>query len=204
MARAVAFFVIDDGRAVSDAGRPEACSARERQALFALAREAVCAAVEGRRPPALPRDLPSRLGEPAGAFVSLHQGADLRGCIGCVRSDTPLAALVVRIAAAAATDDRRFPALRPSELGGLHLEVSILSPLSAVAAHALEPSTHGVCLRLGDHGAVLLPQVAARHGWDRATLLARLCEKAGLSPAAWQDPAAVLLAFTVETVDGTL
>jgi len=187
-----------------DPGASDSYSPLERQALLAVARAAVRAAVGGQPLPALPPDLPPRLGEPAGAFVSLHQGANLRGCIGCVTPDAPLGALVSRIAAAAATGDPRFAALRPSDLDGLRVEVSMLSPLSAVTPDVLDPATHGVCLRLGNHRAVLLPQVAARRGWDRATLLAHLCEKAGLPPAAWRDPAAVLLAFTVETVDGNL
>jgi AMMECR1 domain-containing protein len=73
-----------------------------------------------------------------------------------------------------------------------------------VTVDEIDPAAHGLCLRLGRHGAVLLPQVAARYRWDRMTLLVQLCEKGGLPPTAWQDPEATLLAFTVETVEGAL
>lgn len=114
----------------------------------------------------------------------------------------PLAALVTHMAVAAATADPRFPPLRPAELSVVRVEVSVLSSPRPVAAGDVDPRTHGLCLRLGGRGAVLLPQVAIRYGWDRATLLAELCAKAELPAGAWNDPAAVLLAFTVEPIEG--
>lgn len=176
----------------------------ERMALLAVARAAVCGAVEGRAPPALPADLPPRLREPAGAFVSLHAGTALRGCIGSVAPEGSLVQLVARMAAAAATGDPRFPPLRPDELAEVTLAVSVLSPAQPMAPDDLAPTRHGVCLRLGRRSSVLLPQVAARHRWDRGALLAHLCEKAGLEPGAWRDPDAVLLGFAVEAVEGRL
>jgi AmmeMemoRadiSam system protein A len=169
-----------------------------------VARAAVHAAAHGLPPPPLPPDLPARLREPAGAFVSLHHGPDLRGCIGSVSAQASLAGLVARMATAAATRDPRFTPLRPEDLSGLHIEISILSPTRPVTVDEIDPAAHGLSLRLGRHGAVLLPQVATRYRWDRMTLLVHLCEKGGLPATAWQDPAATLLAFTVETVEGVV
>jgi AmmeMemoRadiSam system protein A len=174
----------------------------DRDRLVAVARAAVRAAAHGVLPPPLPADLPSHLLSPAGAFVSLHDRDGLRGCVGSVAPHDSLAALVARMAAAAATTDPRFPPVRPEELPGMRVEVSILSPARPVTVTEIDPTLHGVCLRLGSRGAVLLPQVAVRHGWDRGTLLAELCAKAELPAAAWEDPEAVLLAFTVELVEG--
>ena len=50
----------------------------------------------------------------------------------------------------------------------------VLSPPRPVAPEAVDPKRHGLCLRLGDASAVLLPQVARREGWDRARLLAQM------------------------------
>jgi hypothetical protein len=189
---------------VSGPGPPEPqLESIERAALLGVARAAVRAAVKGDAPPALP-DLPPRLREPAGAFVTLHVGSALRGCIGSVLPEGPLAALVARMSAAAATGDPRFVPVRSDELPELALEISILSAAVAIPPEQLDPARHGACLRLGTHRGVLLPQVAGRHGWDRATLLAALCDKAGLPDEAWRDPAAVLLAFTVTTIEGRL
>src|SRR5438128_6588529 len=179
------------------------CTDAERLALLGVARAAVLAAAHATPAPPLPGDLPARLHRPRGAFVSLHDGGGrLRGCIGSVAPDGPLAALVARLAAAAATRDPRFPRLRADELGGLRVEVSVLSPMRSVTAAEIDPAVHGLCLEHGRHRAVLLPQVAAGRGWNTETLLVHLCEKADVPPGAWRDRAATLLAFTVESVEG--
>jgi|SRR5436190_2002645 len=203
MARAVAFFCFWRMVAGSEAPHPLAggCSPAERAALLDVARAAIRAAVAGRSPPV--HDLPARLDVEAGVFVSLHDArAELRGCVGTVVPNAPLGILVGRMAVAAATRDPRFAPLEPGELDGLTIEISVLAPLTRIDATNLEPARHGVCLRLGRQGAVLLPQVAAHFGWDRETLLRHLCEKAGLTADAWRDPGATLEAFTVETVEG--
>ncbi len=135
-------------------------------------------------------------------FVSLHDAAgELRGCVGTVVPNAPLVALVGRMAVAAATRDPRFAPLTLEDLPGLRLEISVLGPLRPVAAGDIDPACHGVRIRLGRRSAVLLPQVAARQGWDGPTLLRNLCDKAGLPPDAWRDEHATIDAFTVETVE---
>src|SRR5438045_8392645 len=57
--------------------------------------------------------------EPRGAFVTLHVGGELRGCIGRVDADTPLYLAVEQLAVAAATRDPRFDPLR--EIGRAHV-----------------------------------------------------------------------------------
>jgi|SRR5438105_607466 len=205
MARAVAFFCF--GRMVAgwEAPHPLAggCSPAERATLLDVARAAIRAAVAGRPPPV--HDLPARLGVEAGVFVSLHDArGELRGCVGTVVPTAPLGVLVGRMAAASATRDPRFTPLEPSDLDGLTIEISVLAPLARIDAANVDPARHGVCLRLGRQGAVLLPQVAARFGWDRETLFRHLCEKAGLPPHAWRDPGATLEVFTVEPVEDRL
>lgn len=173
----------------------------ERAALLSIARGALRAAVAGAAMPEIPLDLPTRLHQPAGVFVSLH-GPELRGCIGNMAVEASLAALTASMAAAAATRDPRFPPIRPEELDAFEIEVSILTTPWPVAPGDIDPMRHGVVLELGRHRAVLLPQVARRHGWDRESLLGVLCEKAGLAADAWRDSATTLLAFTVTTVTG--
>jgi AmmeMemoRadiSam system protein A len=173
-------------------------------ALLEVARQAIRAAAATSPLPCLPDDLPPNILEPAGAFVSLHRGSELRGCIGSLAPDHPLASVVARMAAAAATADPRFPPLRVDELADLQLEISIVSRTRRVPSEQIDPTRHGVALKLHRWRAVLLPQVATRYGWDRPTLLAHLCTKAGLPETAYADPAAVFRIFTVETVTGTL
>jgi len=173
----------------------------ERAILLEVARAAVRAAAEGARPPPVPGDLPPALTASAGVFVTLHVGPELRGCIGDVAGTAPIADVTARMARAAATRDPRFSPLQPHEIADLHIEISILSAMRPVTPPEIDPRIHGVSLRCGARHAILLPQVAAREGWDTPTLLGHLCDKAGLPPDGWRDTGTVLFAFTVETVE---
>lgn len=133
-------------------------------------------------------------------FVSLHRHGDLRGCIGHVLGDAPLPDLVGDMAVAAASEDPRFPPVRPDELDGLAVEVSFLSAPEPARAEDVVPGEHGVLIRRGGRMGVFLPQVAPEQGWDRATLLAMLCRKAGLPPEALRDPATRLEVFRAQVV----
>lgn len=166
----------------------------EQMLLLALARRSVAAAAADGPSPApeavaheLGLELSGALREPRGAFVTLTASGHLRGCIGSIVSDEPLAETVVASAASAAVADPRFPAVRPDEVASLMIEVSALTPPRAVAGpDGIEIGRHGILLSRGPHRAVFLPQVASEQGWDLPTTLAHLARKAGLSPDAWR------------------
>jgi len=62
--------------------------------------------------PSIPKALTDTLNEKRGAFVSLHKGGKLRGCIGYVHAVKPLAETINEMALAAAFQDPRFSFLR--------------------------------------------------------------------------------------------
>lgn len=167
-------------------------SPASRRALLDLARAAVAARVSGRPAPALDdEDLPDLK---AGAFVTLRRGGQLRGCIGHIEADRPVAEVVARVAASAATEDPRFGSVLPAELWDLDVEVSVLGPLERIDpldAAAIEIGRHGLVIEQGRHRGLLLPQVATEWGWDRETFLSHLCAKAVLPPDAWHRGATV-------------
>ena len=169
----------------------------ERRALLDLARRAILEAIHHERV----LDFPAPAGALASlccAFVTLHRGGRLCGCIGQVGPPEPLAATVVRCAIAAATKDPRFQPMRADELADLEIEVSVLSAFEPILPEAIEVGRHGlVVARRGQRG-VLLPQVAAEHGWTGERFLQETCAKAGMELDAWKDPATSLLAFTAE------
>jgi len=172
--------------------------ARER--LLALARRAIREYVlENRTPDLLPSRQP---GERRGAFVTLHIGGRLRGCIGRLDSPDPSETLVAVCAVLAATRDPRFPPIHAHELNALEIEISILAPPEIVPAgevlNRLEIGVHGVAITLEGHRGLLLPQVAPEQGWNALRLLEETCRKAGLSSQAWRDPAARIELFTAE------
>ena len=162
----------------------------DQQRLLRHARRAIATRLEDR--PLAPLASLGALGEPAAAFVTLRLGDRLRGCIGSVEGDEPLAEVVARCAGDAATRDPRFPPLPPADLPHVRLEISVLTPFRRVADPAeTEVGRHGLMVEQGPHRALLLPQVPGEWGWDRETFLAQTCVKAGLPADAWQTGAAV-------------
>ncbi len=135
----------------------------------------------------LPRFTRPILREPRGAFVTIKSHGDLRGCIGHMAEDLPLAVVVSRMALEAAVNDRRFSPVTAQELPSLAYEISVLTPLAPVRGPgAVVAGRDGVVIRKGGRSAVFLPQVAPEQGWTRDELLDHLCDKAGLPSDCWR------------------
>lgn len=169
----------------------------EQRILIDLARRSVAARLESRSLPRLEFS-PSRLLLPQGAFVSLHRGGRLRGCVGMVLPERPLAETVVACAAAAATEDPRFDPLQAAELPDVTIEISALDPPFRVTDPSqVSIGTHGLLVTERRRRGLLLPQVAVEQGWDLPTFLEEACLKAGLPPDAWAR-GAIVEAFSAQ------
>jgi len=120
----------------------------ERAALLRFARDTIAAHLTGSAPPP-----PVPLADPqahSGAFVTLHAHRDLRGCIGYPGSEKRLDDVVGLCAIAAATEDPRFSALTASELPEVEIEISVLTPISAVRdVGEIEVGRDGLVVRDG-------------------------------------------------------
>jgi AmmeMemoRadiSam system protein A len=172
-------------------------SERGRAVLLGIARRAIQCRLDGAAFDPAVRD--PELRQHLGAFVTLKTAdGGLRGCIGHLSPEVPLADTVARVAVAAATEDPRFGPVSRDELDGLRLEVSVLSAEEPIAPEAVVVGRHGLRLRGHGRSGLLLPQVAPEHGLDREAFLAALCRKAGLPKDAWRDPACTLYGFTAE------
>ena len=135
-----------------------------------------------------------------GVFVTLTKGPakELRGCIGRLESRGPLWRTLMQCAVGAAFEDSRFSPVTRAEYPDLHVEVSLLSPLTPVYnTNEITLGTHGVVMMKSGKSAVFLPEVAVMEGWDVTTLLTRLSQKAGLPGEAWRSGAAFRV-FTSE------
>jgi AmmeMemoRadiSam system protein A len=129
---------------------------------------------------------------PGGAFVTVHVGGDLRGCVGLPEAEQPLGEVVRYCARAAAFGDPRFQPLTRADLPGLSLEVSVLTPLEPVTDLAsVQVGRDGLVVEQGLARGLLLPQVATERGWTREQFLDHTCLKAGLPPHAWRLGASV-------------
>jgi AmmeMemoRadiSam system protein A len=157
----------------------------EQETLVKLARHALEAHVRREAPPARARG--GALDEPLGAFVSIHKDHELRGCLGRLDVDAPLAETVADLAAVVSDSDPRFEPVSPAELPDLDVEISVLTPEREIASiEEIEVGRHGLIVESGHRRGLLLPQVAAEHGWDVETFLAHTCLKAGLAEDAWR------------------
>jgi uncharacterized protein (TIGR00296 family) len=174
-----------------------------------LAVQIACAAIETRLLGRSTRSfqVPARFEEKAGAFVTLntHPDGELRGCIGYPQPFFPLAKAVEKAAEAAATDDPRFPPLRPDEWDRVTVEVSILTPPRLIEVKKpKEMPAHvtigvdGLSIAQGPYRGILLPQVAVEENFDAADFLSQACMKAGLLADAWLDPATRVYTFQAE------
>jgi AmmeMemoRadiSam system protein A len=97
----------------------------------------------------------------------------------------------------AAFCDPRFPPLSKSELPGLHIEISVLSPMSPCPdPRKVKVGVHGLLLKGQGRSGVLLPQVPVEQGWNLDEYLDYICVKAGLPPGSFEDPNMQLYTFT--------
>lgn len=132
--------------------------------------------------------LAKRLHGDAGAFVTLHCDAELRGCIGSIFATAPLFRTVIDNTIAAASMDPRFVSIRKDELPTVEIEISVLSPLEQFFKPSeIEVGKHGVYVTLGSFRGLLLPQVATEYGWTAEEFLRHTAEKAGLPASSWQE-----------------
>jgi AmmeMemoRadiSam system protein A len=175
-------------------------SERARMKLRAIAETVVAAIARGENPdiPEPPED-DLELHAPRGAFVTLKIRGKLRGCIGTVTPAFPTWRAVREMAEAATSRDPRFPPVRPDEVDGVDIEVSILDPMKPVTDPAdIEIGRDGLCIKRGIANGLLLPQVPTEQGWDRETFLKHTCLKAGLPEDAWRDDDVELMSFRAE------
>jgi uncharacterized protein len=129
----------------------------------------------------------------AACFVTVYIKGGLRGCIGTIKPVGPLYTSIIHNAVSAASQDYRFPAIRKSELKDLTAEVSVLTPVRPYRftdknefLTYLSEKKPGLVLEKSGREALFLPRV-----WkelpDPREFLDQLCQKAGLSPADWEE-----------------
>jgi len=168
-------------------------STQDRDSLLSIARSSIKARLDGNTLKIT--DQPQGSG---GVFVTLKVNGQLRGCIGRLQSEEPIYETVAEMARSAAFSDPRFPPLPQDEFEKISIEISRLSEFFPIDAGDVVVGTHGLMLSLGYRSGLLLPQVPEEQGWDRSAFLSGLCRKSGLPAGSWENPDAILEAFTAE------
>ncbi len=172
---------------------------KQKQELLKLARNSIRTYLETKE------KIPVKTVDPVlntkmGAFVTLHENGQLRGCIGNLAGTQSLYLNIRDMAIEAAIGDPRFTSLTPEEIEHVEIEISALSPMQrAASADEIILGIHGVLVKRGFRTGVFLPQVAAETGWSKEEFLSYLCsQKAGLPKDAWKDKDTELYVFTAE------
>lgn len=175
------------GRAPAGTAGDGSLTEADRHYLLGLARQTIEQYLTTGTLP-LPRTGTAGLRRKAGAFVTLNERGRLRGCIGHMAEDTPLALTVARMALEAALHDTRFEPVRVGELPDIEVEISVLTPFAPVSGpEAIVVGRDGALIEKGGRRAVFLPQVAPEQGWTRDQMLDNLCLKAGLPGDCWHS-----------------
>ncbi|HOW43760.1 MAG TPA: AmmeMemoRadiSam system protein A [Candidatus Aminicenantes bacterium] len=163
-------------------------SQEDKRDLLALVRQTIRQRLAGgKRAGAEPPAGRPQLQEKRGVFVTLHRGDELRGCIGYPLPMKPLWEAVREMAAAAAFEDPRFPAVARGELEEIDIEISVLTvPREVAGAAQVRLGSDGIIVSRGPYRGLLLPQVPVEQGWDLEQYISYGCRKAGLPPDEWK------------------
>lgn len=180
-------------------------SQQEKTYLLKLARKAIEHYLENKAKLKVEeKNVPEKLLEKKGCFVTLTSNSMLRGCIGHLLPVQPLYKDVIENAVNAGFYDPRFPPLVKEELKQTHIEISVLDIPKKLEykdekdlIQKLTKSKPGVILKKGFYHATFLPQV-----WDEISdaeeFLGHLCMKAGLMQDEWKTGILTIETYEVE------
>ena len=165
-----------------------------RQRLLELAKNSIQHGLKTGRPlPVNLADYPAELRTPCATFVTLNLNHNLRGCIGMLKAQRPLAQDIADNAFSAAFRDSRFPPLESSEFEQLEIHLSVLTAPEPIEftneqdlLDQLRPGVDGLILEEAGRRATFLPSV-----WEslpnKVDFLGHLKLKAGFPADYWSD-----------------
>ncbi|HUT79704.1 MAG TPA: TIGR00296 family protein [Candidatus Bathyarchaeia archaeon] len=176
--------------------------------LVELARKSIIHFLTFGKVIAIPDNVPKKLQENAGVFVTLNKrdemgGKGLRGCIGYVLPVYPLVKATIEAAKSAAVNDPRFSTVQIEELYDIEIEVTILTPPKKIEVDdpleyldEIAIGRDGLIVKNGGRSGLLLPQVPMEWEWTVEEFLEHTCQKAWLPKNCWKDPKTVIESFT--------
>lgn len=140
---------------------------------------------------------------PIGAFVTLYENDQLRGCVGRFEPDIPLYDVIKEVTVSSATEDPRFYPVEKDELKDINIEISFMTPPKLIQNwEEIKLGTDGVKIVLNGKTGTLLPQVAKDGKYNLETFLQLICqEKAGLDKFCYKNPKAKIYTYQVEIIE---
>ena len=188
--RVVGYYAIDLVQKKKEEVQSFDLSETEKTTLLRIARQTIVEYIKNKKVPEIDEKvLTHGLKVPAGAFVTLTENGQLRGCIGSFQPSESLFSTVRSMAIAAATADPRFEPLKVSEIGRIRIEISVLTPMKRIQSiHEIELGKHGIYIRKGDKSGTFLPQVATDTHWTKEEFLGHCAQdKALIGWDGWKD-----------------
>jgi MEMO1 family protein len=165
-------------------------STKEKSILLGIARKTIDQYIRTqKKPPVDTTGFTPNLRMKSGAFVTLNENGELRGCIGRFTSDDPLYMVIQEMAIAASTQDTRFSPVTAGEINKLGIEISVLSPMKKITSiDQIELGKDGIVVKKGHASGTFLPQVATETGWSKEEFLGHCArDKAGIGWDGWKD-----------------
>jgi AmmeMemoRadiSam system protein B/AmmeMemoRadiSam system protein A len=165
-------------------------SKEEKALLFKIAKNSIHSVLynEKRYEPEA-KDMPPKLMQQYGAFVTLKINGELRGCIGRFISSEPLYKVVGESAVSSAFEDPRFSPLTKEEYEKTSMEITVLGPLKRIHnINEIVLGKHGIYIKKGSSAGTMLPQVAIENNWTVEEFLGYTSrDKAGIGWDGWKD-----------------
>ena len=165
-------------------------SIQDKKELLKIARTTLESYIRNNKTPEITaKGYPNALLTPCGAFVTLKEKGELRGCIGRFSSEEPLYKVIRAMTIAASTEDTRFEPVSEKEIEKVEIEISVLSPMKKIKSiDEIVLGKHGIYIKQGYLGGTFLPQVATETGWTKEEFLSHCShDKAGLGWNGWKD-----------------
>jgi MEMO1 family protein len=124
-----------------------------------------------------------------GAFVTLKEKGQLRGCIGNFKPGQPLIKTIQDMAISSSTQDYRFAPVDATEIPLLEIEISVLTPMKKInLIDEIELGKHGIYIKKGNNAGTFLPQVATETKWNKEEFLGHCArDKAFIGWDGWKD-----------------
>lgn len=162
----------------------------DKKKLLQIARDVIKTFITTRK--TLPIDsnsLTKGLLQKCGAFVTLKEEGELRGCIGSFSADKPLYQTIQEMAVSSSTRDYRFMPVSKNEIDKLKIEISVLTPLKKIKSiDEIVMGKHGIYIKKGNSSGTFLPQVGTETKWTKEEFLGHCAhDKAGLDWNDWKD-----------------
>ena len=175
---------------------------QQKNKLLKLARDSISEYLTNKKTLAVKETDPA-LNMKMGAFVTLREQGELRGCIGNIIGSLPLFETIRDMALASATEDPRFHPLKIEELKDIKIEISVMSKLRKITnPDEIIIGKHGVLVRDNFRSGIYLPQVAVEAGWSKEEFMNSLCgSKAGMNEDAWKKGKCEIQIFTAEVFE---